>query len=134
MIGVDLGRGIDQRPSRAKLTPTESTKISSLLVRGPAAAEMSKASQLTTAPLLLRSKAAREKDPGKKNDLRDEAVIAQAKADAQLPGLYREVVDRHADADAARLTARWTRTRDYAGAPANSPRCAAVTCKRYNLA
>jgi hypothetical protein len=93
--------GSGSQSMRAKLTATSSEKLTTMLTLGPAAGEMAKITQLGNAPLLLRSRAAREKDAGKKKELRDEAVAAQEKADAQLPDLYRQIITKHPEADAA---------------------------------
>jgi hypothetical protein len=93
--------GSDSRPMRAKLTATSSEMLTTMLILGPAAAEMAKITQLGNAPLLLRSRAAREKDAGKKKELHAEAVVAQEKADAQLPDLHRQIIAKHPETDAA---------------------------------
>lgn len=93
--------GSEQRPMRAKLTATTTDKLATFVTRSPAAGEVAKITSLGNAPFLLRNQAAREKDAGKKKELRAEAVAAQEKADAQLPDLYRQIITKHPEADAA---------------------------------
>ncbi|HLN29302.1 MAG TPA: hypothetical protein VK395_16255 [Gemmataceae bacterium] len=85
----------------AKLAKSDLTEIvgakgfSSLNV-----APLTKVRQLSTKPLLLRNQARREQDEVKKAELVKQAKEAAKVAEEEVPGLYREVLEKHADSPA----------------------------------
>jgi hypothetical protein len=91
------GFGTDTTQFRARMARTDQTAIEVALTRGNPPEPMVKAQQLSTQPAILRSRAAQEQDPEKKKELTQQAAAAQKEADEKIPGLYREVVARHAD-------------------------------------
>ena len=93
--------GTDAVSVRAKLTATDKDAIETVLVRGPAADAMQKAQQLALKANQAKFLVQREKDVEKKKELLAEADDAQKDADEKLPGLYRDVVARHAETSSA---------------------------------
>ena len=89
--------------SRAKLTATDKDKLEKdeLFVRSPLPEPMTAAQQLTTKAALAQNKAVLEKDAETKKELLKAAADARTEADEKVPGLYREVVAKHADKPAA---------------------------------
>ena len=89
--------------SRAKLTATDKDKLEKdeLFVRSPLPEPMTAAQQLTTKAALAQNKAVLEKDAETKKELLKAAADARTEADEKVPGLYREVVAKHADTPAA---------------------------------
>lgn len=89
------GFGNDTAQFRGKMVRTDKTAIEVATTKGNPPPAMAQAQQLSTQPLLLRSRATQEKDAEKKRDLTQQAAAAQKEADEKLPGLYREVVAKH---------------------------------------
>jgi hypothetical protein len=87
---------INQAVNRARLIATDNAKVGNQLIRNPASETMQKAQQLASRPALLRFRAAREKDADKKKELTAQLTEAQKEADEKLPGIYGEVVEKHA--------------------------------------
>ena len=92
--------GTDRFAARAVLAPTDMAELGPT-ARGPAAELFLKAQTLTNRPLIARGKLRQEKDAEKKKELRAEADAAQKAADEQVPGLYRELIEKHGDSPAA---------------------------------
>jgi hypothetical protein len=92
--------GTDRAAARAVLAPTESDELKPA-DPGPAAKLMREAQALTTRPLVLRGQLRQVKDEERKAALRAEAEAARKAADEKVPGLFREVVERHPDSPAA---------------------------------
>ena len=93
--------GTDQVMYRAKMVRTDADTIESATTKGNMPEQMTKAQTLTFAPNALRAKARNEKDADKRKELLVQADDAQKEADEQVPGLYREVVEKHAKDPAA---------------------------------
>lgn len=99
-----LGSTGDSRfRSRAKLTATDKEKLapSELNVRAELPGPMAEALQLSAKVSQAQFKMFREKDAEKRKELqKDTAELAKEAAEKQ-PGLYREVVEKHAEAPVA---------------------------------
>ncbi|MDB5313161.1 MAG: hypothetical protein JWO38_7363 [Gemmataceae bacterium] len=93
--------GTDQFPIRAKLTATDKDTIGEFFVRGPAADVWQKVQQAAMRPATLQNQARQEKDAEKKKGLLAKVAEARKEADEKLPGLYRDVVEKHPDIPAA---------------------------------
>jgi len=87
--------GSDTFNTRAKLTPTDSEKLTTLLVRGPAATTMQTAQGLSNKAAIAQNKYRQEKDKEKKKELKAEADSLRKDADAKLPDLFRGVIKEH---------------------------------------
>jgi hypothetical protein len=101
ILGADEKRvlgslGTDASSTRAVLTTTDKEKFEGeeRVVRSPAAEAYANATQLAIKASLIRSRARTEKDEEKKAQLLKEVAAAQKEADANLPGLYRDVLAR----------------------------------------
>jgi hypothetical protein len=88
---------------RAKLAPTDKEMLTQAdrVIRIPAPEPLAKVEQFGTRLGTLTMQARREQDADKKKDLQKQVLDAQAEADKQLPGLYREVVEKHSGTPAA---------------------------------
>lgn len=93
--------GTDTVLYRAKMVRTDAETIDTPTAKSNSPEAMSKAQSMGTRPLILRSQARNEKDADKKKDLLAQADKAQADADEQVPGLYREVIAKNATDPAA---------------------------------
>jgi len=87
----------------ARVSPTDKSELAQgdLMKRVPMPAEMTKAQQLTMKGPGLRGRAARATDKEEKEKLLKEATDADADAKTEVPKLYAEVVEKHADSPAA---------------------------------
>jgi hypothetical protein len=95
--------GEDRLSLRAKLVATDKESLTreELTVRAPAVEPYTKAQQLNVKPTTLAIQYQREQDPEKKKELQKQATEARKEAEEQAPGLYREVVAKHAESQAA---------------------------------
>lgn len=94
--------GTDQFVQRAKLTRTDKNKLESadMSKRVTPPEAYSKATQITQRPSLLNFQASRETDADKKKALQDQAKEAAKELD-KVPGLYKEVIEKHPNTLAA---------------------------------
>lgn len=94
--------GDDRFVVRAKATPTDKTKLepNEIVSRGEAVAPYQKAIQLANRPTTLMMQAQRETDAEKKKELQQQAAEAR-KALEGVAALYREAIEKHAEAPAA---------------------------------
>lgn len=93
--------GNESTQLRARLVRTDKDSIDAPFTRGKAPEEATKAQQLAIRPKMLQSQAKREKDAEKKKEILAKVEEAQKEADEKVPGLYRKVVEDHADHPAA---------------------------------
>jgi hypothetical protein len=94
--------GPDLRPMRMKLTATDATEFArGIAGGGPAAAAYRAVAELQSKPSLLQFKAQQEKDPAVKKDLLKQIADAREEVGQKLPGMLREVVEKHPDSAAA---------------------------------
>jgi hypothetical protein len=93
--------GNDNVQFRAKLTRTDKDEISAALTPGKQHETFAEAAKLTNKAALLRFQARSAKDAEKKKDLLAQADEAAKEADAKVPGLYRQVVEKSPDQPAA---------------------------------
>lgn len=91
--------GTDRFATRAVLTPTDKAELGPT-ARGPAAELYERAVALERQPLVLQSRARAEKDQEKKAALMDQVAAARKEAE-KIPGLYRELIQKHPDSPAA---------------------------------
>src|SRR5262249_44553371 len=91
-----------RRLNLARMTPTTLTKLEQGDVQGrldvPEA--LKKAITIATRPLQLRAQARAATSEEARNRLLDDAKVAEKTAEAELPGLYQEVIDKHANTPA----------------------------------
>jgi hypothetical protein len=99
---------INGRLSPARLKATDKTGLTpaTVAVRSDVPEPMRKAQAVSAKPQMLRVRAARAQDAEEKAKLQKEAAEAAQEAKAELPKLYREVVEKHADSPAAALAAQ----------------------------
>jgi hypothetical protein len=95
--------GDDSRIAPATLTATEKEKLEArdAMRRVPLPEPMQKAQQLANKPLALRLQAQRTSDADEKKKLMQEAADAAKEADAEVPKLYQEMIERHSGEPAA---------------------------------
>ncbi len=88
--------GTDQFVQRAKLTRTDKDKLESgdMSKRTTPPEEYTKATQISSRPSMLSFQASRETDADKKKELQDQAKEAAKELD-KVPGLYKEVIEKH---------------------------------------
>jgi hypothetical protein len=96
------------RLTPARLKITDKTELTAANMRVPIdlPESMRKAQTLSTKGLLLRARAQRAQDADEKARLLKEAAEAEKEARAEVPKLYREVVEKHPDSPAASLAAQ----------------------------
>lgn len=94
--------GTDQFVQRAKLTRTDKNKLESadMSKRVTPPEAYSKATQISSRPSMLSFQASRETDADKKKALQDQAKEAAKEFD-KVPGLYKEVIEKHPNTLAA---------------------------------
>jgi hypothetical protein len=97
----------DTRTFRASLAATDKEKLErgDMVSAAKMPEEMTQAQQLRIAPQMLKAKARQTKDAEAKEKLTKEAEAAQKEADEKVPGLYKAVVQKHADGPAAVVAA-----------------------------
>lgn len=84
-----------------KLTPTEDTEIAAKDATSPIKLEaLSKITALTARQLPLQLQYQKSKDNEEKTKLRQQILEATKKSQAELPALYQELVEKHADSPA----------------------------------
>lgn len=89
---------VGTRAFPGELTITDATELKPADAMQPLAVPpLQKATSLTTRPLVLRQQAAREQDAEKKAQLLKDATAAAAEAKTEIPKLYAEVMEKHAD-------------------------------------
>ncbi|AMV28637.1 hypothetical protein VT84_29805 [Gemmata sp. SH-PL17] len=94
--------GTDTFRTRAKLTATDKDKLEGeLFVRTPLPEPMTKLQQLNSRVATAQGKMIQEKDQEKRKELQKEFTEARKDLEEKLPGLYKEVVEKHADTLAA---------------------------------
>lgn len=95
--------GDDRFLSRAKLSKTEKERFeaSERFVRGPAVEPYTQATQLSNKAMQLSLQTQRERDEEKKKELQEQLRAARLEADEKVPGLFRKVLEEHADSPAA---------------------------------
>ncbi|HUR54132.1 MAG TPA: hypothetical protein VMZ71_08370, partial [Gemmataceae bacterium] len=88
---------------RAKLTATDKTEldVAAMTARSPAGNDYVKVTQLSSKPLQVQIKMQQEKDAEAKKGLQKELVAAREEVAEKLPGLLRDVIDKHPDTVAA---------------------------------
>src|SRR5689334_9241960 len=109
--GADTVLGTFETSGRlfpARLAHTEKTELTlaSATVRRDLPEPMRKAMTLSSKSLPVRARARRTQDADEKAKLLKEADEADKEARAEVPKLYREVVEKHADGPAATLAAQ----------------------------
>ncbi|MBM3979775.1 MAG: hypothetical protein FJ304_05745 [Planctomycetes bacterium] len=89
--------GTDTARTRAKLVATtkDALEKDELVTRHPLVEPMAKAAQFNTKVLLAQNKVQLEKDATKRAELIKDLTAARKEADEKVPGLYREVVEKH---------------------------------------
>jgi hypothetical protein len=95
--------GTESARSRAKLIATTKDKFEKdeLVTRHPLVEPMTKATQLNSKVILAQNKVQLEKDAEKRKELIKDLTAARKEADEKVPGLYREVVEKHTHFPAA---------------------------------
>jgi hypothetical protein len=95
--------GTDRFRTRAKLVATDKEKLEAneLMIRVELPEPMAKAQQLASKAAQAQNKMFLEKDAEKRKELQKEYTEASREANEKQPGLYREVVEKHADSPAA---------------------------------
>ncbi len=94
--------GTDTFRTRAKLTATDKDKLEGeLFVRTPLPEPMTKLQQLNSRVATAQGKMIQEKDQEKRKELQKDFTEARKDLEEKLPGLYKEVVEKHADSLAA---------------------------------
>lgn len=111
--------------TRAKLCLTDKDKLAAneMTIRGSVPEPMSQVLELNAKAVQAQLKMLNEKDAAKKQELQKELSEAARELNEKAPGLYREVVEKHADSPAAldaalallRTAARTRLTADDAG-------------------
>lgn len=104
-------RGSFGSERRLQMAFLEATERDSLTTRDvtrsvPVPPAMRRALELSAQPMRLQVQANRETDPAKKAELARQASEASQKVWSEVPALYREVVDKHADEPAAGFAAQ----------------------------
>ncbi len=87
--------GVDPAPQRAKLTATDSEKLTTMFVRSDGAEQMTKGNGLNFKTFQLKNQIRQSKDADKKKELREQLETAQKEADEKMPVLCREVVEKY---------------------------------------
>jgi hypothetical protein len=95
--------GTDRIRTRARLTATDKEKLEAneLTTRIAIPEPMTKAMQLSSKATVAQNNLFREKDAEKRKELQKELTAAVAELNEKQPGLYREVIEKHADSPAA---------------------------------
>ena len=99
ILGSTRGSSSDDRfRTRAKLVATDKITLAAdeLIARTPLPEPMQKVQELNTRSATLMRQAQLEKDADKKKEATEQAQAARKEAEEQIPGLYREVVAKHA--------------------------------------
>jgi hypothetical protein len=91
--------GDDRRLYRARMTLSDLTELkpADTITRLTVPESMQQAQRLASRGLLLRAQAQQATDADEKAELLKQAAAAEKEAQAAVPKLYREVVDKHAD-------------------------------------
>lgn len=84
----------------AWMSRTDAGQASSVLVARPTASPLQKAASLSSRSMLLRLQAARAQNGEEKKKLLDQAADAEQEAQRELPRLYAEVLEKHANTPA----------------------------------
>jgi hypothetical protein len=104
ILGSSGANGIGDRfRSRAKLEATDKTEMaaSELTQRQELPEPMKKAQELNASMFTLQNQMMRERDADKKKELQEKFAEASKKAREESAGLYREVIQKHAESPAA---------------------------------
>ena len=89
--------GTEAMQFRARLTRTDKDEIKAPITLGKTAPEMAEAAKLSNKASLLRFQARSAKDAEKKKELLALADEAAKEADAKVPRLYRQLIEKSAD-------------------------------------
>ncbi len=104
ILGSTRGSSSDDRfRTRARLVASDKTTLAKdeLIARTPLPEPMQKVQELNARIATLARQAQTEKDADKKKEATEQVQAARKEAEEQIPGFYREVVAKHADAPAA---------------------------------
>jgi hypothetical protein len=99
--------GDDKRAMRGMLTTQngEKLEIATAADRPKAPEPYLEATKLNNAPFTFQFKAQQSKDANEKAELQAKAKEARAEADAKVPGLYKETIEKHGDSPYATVAA-----------------------------